>query len=44
METCPKEGVVKEETLPNTKKPSHWQVCGEFGNLSGHHNREEKNK
>ena len=39
METCPGEGVVKEK-FPNTRKPSHWQVCGEFWNLRGQHNRE----
>ena len=33
METCPGEGVVKEEKFPNTREPSHWQVCGEFWNL-----------
>ena len=30
METCPGEGVVKEENFPNTRKLSHQQVCGEF--------------
>ena len=35
------EGVIKEK-FPNTRKPSHWQVCGEFWNLRGQHNREEK--
>ena len=44
METHPREGVVKEETFPNSRKPSHWQVCGEFWNLRGQHNREEKKK
>ena len=34
METHPGEGVVKEEKFPNTRKPSHQQVCGEFWNLS----------
>ena len=38
METHPREGVVKEEKLPNNRKPSHWQVCGEFWNLRGQHN------
>ena len=38
METCPGEGVVKEEKAPNTRKSSHWQVCGEFWNLRGQHN------
>ena len=35
------EGVIKEKKFPNTRKPSHWQVCGEFWNLRGQHNREE---
>ena len=35
---------MKEEKFPNTRKPSHWQVCGEFWNLRGQHNREEKKK
>ena len=42
METCPREGVVKEEKFPNTRKPSHWRVCVEFWNLRGQHNREGK--
>ena len=41
-ETRPGEGVVKEEKFPNTRKPSHWQVCGEFWNLRGQNNQEEK--
>ena len=45
MEICPREGVVKEEKFPNTRKPSHGQVCGEFWNLRAQHNWEEnKNK
>ena len=44
MKTSPREGVVKEEKLPNTRKPSHQQVYGEFGNLKGHHNQEGKKK
>ena len=40
METRPREGVMKEK-FPNTRKPSHWQVCGEFWNLRGQHNWEE---
>ena len=44
METYPMEGVVKEEKFPNTKKPSHLQVCGEFWNLRGQHNQEGKKK
>ena len=42
METHLREGVVKEEKFPNTRKPSHWQVCGEFWNIRGQHNQEEK--
>ena len=38
----PREGVVKEEKFPNTRKPSHQQVCGEFWNLRGQHNWEGK--
>ena len=41
METHPREGVVKEK-FPNTRKPSHRQVCGEFWDLRGQHNWEEK--
>ena len=44
MKTSPREGVVKEEKLPNTRKPSHQQVYGEFGNLKGQHNQEGKKK
>ena len=44
METHPGVGVMKEEKFPNTRKPSHWQVCGEFWNLRGQHNQEEKRK
>ena len=35
---------MKEEKFPNTRKPSHLWVCGEFWNLRGQHNREEKNQ
>ena len=42
MEIRPGEGVVKK--FPNTMKPSHQQVCGEFWNLRGQHNREEEQK
>ena len=42
-ETHPGEGVVKEEKFPNSRKPSHWWVCGEFWNLRGQHNREGEN-
>ena len=40
-ETHAGEGVVKEK-FPNSRTPSHWQVCGEFWNLRGQHNREKK--
>ena len=40
METHPREGVMKK--FPNTKKPSHWQICGEFWTLRGQHNQEGK--
>ena len=33
---------MKEEKFPNTRKPSHWRVCGEFWNLRGQHNWEGK--
>ena len=42
METHPGQGVMKEEKLPNTRKPSHQWVCGEFRNLRGQHNQERK--
>ena len=43
METRPGEGAVKK--FPNTRKPSHQRVCGEFWNLRGQHNQEgKKNK
>ena len=35
METFPGKGVLKEEKFPNTRKPSHRQVCGEFGISEG---------
>ena len=41
METRPGEGVVKEK-FPKSRKPSHRRVCGEFWNLRGQHNWEEK--
>ena len=43
-ETHPGVGVVKEEKVPNSRKPSHRQFCGEFWNLRGQHNWEEKKK
>ena len=42
MKTCPEEGDMKEK-FPNSREPSHWQVCGEFGNLRGQLNWKEKN-
>ena len=44
MGTHPREGVVKEEKFPNTRKLSHQWVCGEFWNLRGQHNQELKKK
>ena len=44
MKTCPVEAVVKEDKFPNSRKPSHRQVCGEFWNLRGQHNWEGKKK
>ena len=44
METCPREGVVKKEKFPNTRTPSHPQVCREFWNLRGQHNWEGEKK
>ena len=41
MAIHPREGVVKEKKFPNARKPSH---CGEFWNLRGQHNWEEKQK
>ena len=40
-ETHPGEGVIK---FPNSRKPYHRQVCGEFWNLRGQHNQEGKKK
>ena len=42
MEIHPRVGVLKEEKFPNTRKPSHQRVCGEFWNLRGKYNLEEK--
>ena len=33
---------MKEEKFARSRKPSHKQVFGEFWNLRGQHNREEK--
>ena len=44
MENYSGEGVVKEK-FPNSRKPSHIRkLCGEFWNLRGQHNQEEKKK
>ena len=42
MEIYPREGILKGEKFPNTRKHSHRWVCGEFWNLRGQHNRQEK--
>ena len=42
METRPREGVVKEEKFPNSRRPFHQQVCGKFRNLRVLNNRKEK--
>ena len=39
-ELHPGKGVLKREKFPNTRKPSHQRVCGEFWNLRGEHNWE----
>ena len=41
METHPRKGIMKEK-FPNTRKPSHQRVCGDFWNIRGQHNWEEK--
>ena len=33
-----------EEKFPNSRKPSHWQACAEFWNLSRQHNWEGEKK
>ena len=35
---------MKEEKFPNSRKPSHQWVCGEFWNLRGQHNQEKRKK
>ena len=40
METHPREGIVKKEKLPNTRRPSYQQVCVEFWNLREQDNQE----
>ena len=44
METHPREGVMKEEMFPNTKKSFHQRVFGEFWNLRGQDNKEGEKK
>ena len=44
METCPGEGVMKEEKFPHNRKPSHRWVCGEFWNLRRQRNWEREKK
>ena len=44
METCPGEEVMKEEKFPNSRKPSHQQIFGEFWNVRGQHTWEKKKK
>ena len=31
-----------KEKFPNTRKPFHQQICGEFWNLRGQHNQKKK--
>jgi len=42
METHPGEGVMKEEKFPNSRKPSHWWICGELWNLRGQQEKKTK--
>ena len=35
---------MKEEKFPNSRKPYHQQVCGEFWNLKRQHNQEGEKK
>ena len=42
MGTHPREGVVKEEKFPNTRKLSHQWVCGEFWVSEGNITRRKK--
>ena len=44
METHTREGFVKKEKFPNTRKPSYQRACGEFWNLRVQHDWEEKKK
>ena len=42
--TNPKEGVMKEEKFPHSRKSSDRHVCGELWNLRGQHNWEGEKK
>ena len=42
MEFCPGKGVLKREKFPNTRKPSHCQICAELWKHRGQRNREKK--
>ena len=44
METCPGEGVVKEEKFPNSRKLSHQPIGWEFWILRRQNNRRKKKK
>ena len=44
METCPGEGVLKEEKFPHSRKPSHRRVCGDFWNLRRQQTRRENRR
>ena len=44
MDTHLGEGVVKGEKFQNTRKPSHWWVCGSFGVSEGNVSRKRKKK
>ena len=42
MEFRPGKGILKREKFPNTRKPSHCQICAELWKHRGQHNREKK--
>ena len=42
MEFHQGKGVLKREKFPNTRKPSHCQICAELWKHRGQHNREKK--
>ena len=37
-----REGVLKREKFPNTRKPSHCRICAELWKHRGQHNRKKK--